>query len=508
MFTPLTNDECELLLSGPDSEIEELLSTLHPDQQEAILCQLESHRPDHIAKLPKQPFQRQQDLLNLDCYEALYGGSPGGGKSEALLMYLAEGVHIPDYSAIIFRRTFAQLTKSNDSLVEKARRLYPSIGGDYNATLHQWRFPSGAMIEMGALKDAQSVQNYLGPAYHRIAFDELTLFLEGQYDFMVNERMRGAEHFPIPLGVRSSTNPDGPGFEWVKKHFITQEAIDAIAQFDLMTPTPSDAIFYSDPERAFVPSRLIDNPFLDRKAYIARLNRIADPVRRAKMLNGDWSVRKDGVIKLDDMRYFHKQGEMYRNHGETIRIDRRTMQRTVFVDCAGSSEEVAQEAKGKRASYSVAQSWDYDASSGNQFLFDMIRGRWVFPDLCRKVEEFLVIHRPQWTGIEDEKTGRALAQWLRTRGHNIRLVSHEGKDKYVRAVDLLNRIATHQVLVLENAPWLPELHSEWLAWTGHPEEPADTIDPATYAAREFQNTNGVFHLGAKGLAGLAPSYRG
>jgi hypothetical protein len=40
----------------------------------------------------------------------LYGGAAGGGKSEALLMWLAEGIDIPHYSGIIFRRIEDDLT--------------------------------------------------------------------------------------------------------------------------------------------------------------------------------------------------------------------------------------------------------------------------------------------------------------------------------------------------------------------------------------------------------------
>ena len=55
------------------------------------------------AVLPLTPHPRQAEFLALDCEEALYGGAAGGGKSEALLMWLAEGINNPRYSAVIFR---------------------------------------------------------------------------------------------------------------------------------------------------------------------------------------------------------------------------------------------------------------------------------------------------------------------------------------------------------------------------------------------------------------------
>jgi predicted phage terminase large subunit-like protein len=415
-------------------------------------------------------------------------------------MWLAEGIQEPEYSGIIFRRTFQQLNKSNDSLIAKAYRLYPAIGGKFNQTQRQWRFPSGAMIEMGALEHEQSVLNYQGNSYHRIAFDELTQFSEAQYEYLVNSRMRKTKGFPVSLGARGASNPGGPGHQWVKLRFVTDEAIAVINKLDLNELTPQGTVFYANKGRAFVPARLVDNPFLDREEYSLMLQEFTDPIMRARMLNGDWSVRQDGVIAADRLRYYDLQGEMYQNEPEGLRIDRRTLTRAIFVDCAGSSEDVAKEQRGGKASFSVAQVWDYHTSTGNMFLRHQIRGRWTFPVLCEKIDEFIASHRPDYTAIEDEKTGRALLQNLRVKGRSVRPLSPEGKDKLTRAAPLLNRISSGQVWLLRNASWMSDLQSEWFSWTGHPDEMADQIDPAAYAAREFANSGGVFHIGRTGLS--------
>ena len=59
---------------------------------------------------PTQPTPKQRAFLALDCLEALYGGAAGGGKSEALLMAALQYVHVPGYAAILFRRTYADLS--------------------------------------------------------------------------------------------------------------------------------------------------------------------------------------------------------------------------------------------------------------------------------------------------------------------------------------------------------------------------------------------------------------
>ncbi len=508
MNLPLTDEQVAFIRGLPEDAFRRFMELADPSQRRALADSVFAHKPNHIARLPISPTPRQAVFLACNNREALYGGSAGAGKSEALLMWLAEGVHLSDYSAIIFRRNMEMLNKSNDSLIAKAYRLYPSLNGVYNKTSKQWRFPSGAMIELGGLDHENSVLKYQGNSYHRAAFDELTQFTESQYEYILNSRIRASKGYPVSLGARGATNPGGPGHLWVKNRFITDEAIRVIRDLDVNEKTPDDMVFAAEKGRVFVPARLIDNPFLDYETYASAMSEFSDPITRARMLNGDWSIQAEGVIDSRNLRYFHHQGEMFRNHEETIRIDRRSLTKAIYVDCAGSSEDVAKEQSGGKASFSVAQLWYYHAGTGNFFCEDMIRGRWTFPVLCEKIDEMICNHRPDYTAIEDEKTGRALLQILRTKSRNVRALSPEGKDKLTRAAPLLNRIHSHQIHLLDSAPWLAELQAEWFSWTGNDKEPADTIDPAAYAAREFQKSGGLFHIGAKGLAGLQPAYRG
>jgi predicted phage terminase large subunit-like protein len=84
-------------------------------------------------------------------------------------------------------------------------------------------------------------------------------------------RLRRLEGVDIPLRMRAASNPGGVGHEWVKRRFIDP----------------------GSPERPFIPSRLEDNPYLDREQYRESLCEL-DPTTREQLLNGDWQVRPPG----------------------------------------------------------------------------------------------------------------------------------------------------------------------------------------------------------------------
>lgn len=441
------------------------------------------------------PHPRQAEFLSLQCEEALYGGALGGGKTLCLLMWLAQGVDIPTYSAVFFRRTYAQLSKSNDSPLTKSHELYRPLGGKYKGSEHKWTFPSGATIEFGHLPHEDSVQNYQGPAYHRVAFDELTQFSENQYTYLFS-RMRMLKDFPIRMGVRAASNPGGPGHGWVKQRFITPAAEKHIQSLGAYQPSPAGLIFWPTPNRAFIPARVADNPSLDVDDYVERLRSQLPAVLRMRLLNGDWSIVEDAVIRPDWLRYY-EQNHMVLSaldvNGKTIAtVDSRDCQRFASIDTAGTSQQRANERKGKPASWSVCQIWDLWTNSNYLFLRDQWRERVAWDELKTGVRRMLEMWRPMRVLIENAHFGPALASEMRQ--FNVQMVSpiptrargEERKPgKLERATELLNKLERGEVFLPRfNNSWLPELESEWLTWTGIDDDTSDQVDAAAYAARQ------------------------
>ena len=234
--------------------------------------------------IPHDPTKRQELFLNLPHKEAFYGGAAGGGKSDALLMGALEHVHIPGYAALILRRSFADLKKPK-ALLDRAREWLIGSGATYNTQDHAWRFPSGAILAFGYLDNEADIYQYQSAEYQYIAFDELTQFTSGQYTYLFS-RLRRLEGVEIPLRMRSASNPGGIGAEWVQERFIPTD----------WTPEQGREIKeHIKDGRAFVPARLIDNPYLDQASYEQSLSEL-DDVTKAQLLEGDWQVRERGNI--------------------------------------------------------------------------------------------------------------------------------------------------------------------------------------------------------------------
>lgn len=104
------------------SEID--LSRLNSEQLALLQAKL---TPKLTKFIPHVPTPKQAAFLLLDCREAFYGGSAGGGKSDALLMAALQYADIPGYSAILFRKSYADLTLPGALMDRAAQWLGPWI---------------------------------------------------------------------------------------------------------------------------------------------------------------------------------------------------------------------------------------------------------------------------------------------------------------------------------------------------------------------------------------------
>ena len=443
---------------------------------------------------PHRPFPKQQAFLDLTCREALFGGGAGPGKTDALLMAALQYVHVPGYSALILRRDYPRLSLPN-SIMDRAHQWLRSTKARWNSQTKTYRFPSGAVLQFGYIDSPEDRYRYASSEFQFIGWDELTEFRLGAgddnpYEFMFS-RLRKSASLPVPLRMRSASNPGNIGHEYVKRRFITEEALAALRD-------DRPQVFYADSEnrdRAFVPALLADNPHLDREQYMANLMHLP-PVTRARLLQGDWSIVEDAIIKQHWLSYYNQRGEMLvpldkQRREQGLAIDSRLCRRLATIDTAGTSKQKAEERKGRPPSWSVCQIWDYDRERKLLFLRYVWRDRVNWDGLKAGTRRTLRNWHPHTTLIENAHYGPPLCQELRG-DFNCQLInpvtqSMRGQSgvpgKVERATPLLNKLEQGEVF-LPNAgvAWLVDLENEWLTWTGVDGEAADVIDAAAYVA--------------------------
>lgn len=229
--------------------------------------------PKPALYCPEAPSTAQKAFLRFYGTEALYGGAAGGGKSSALLMAALQYIDVPGYSAMLFRRTFADLALPG-ALMDRFK-MWMGEHDDvrWNDTNYTATFPSGARISFGYLNNVNDRLRYQGAEFQFLGFDEVTHIRRGDYTYL-RSRLRKPKTGPlaaVPLRIRAACNP-APN--WVRQHFIVEGKSEG---------------------RIFVPALLTDNPGVDIESYRRMLEGL-DPLERQQLEFGDWWASSSGTI--------------------------------------------------------------------------------------------------------------------------------------------------------------------------------------------------------------------
>lgn len=239
-----------------------------------------------------EPEAEQTLLLSADEDEVLYGGEPGSGKSDGLLVD-ALGLNIgalnsPGYRALITRSTFPHLAQ----LIERSKQIYPSVFPSFRAQMYngqakEWTFPSGAKIKFGYLAADADKDQYQGPAFAYIGIDELTqIELKSTYQFMVS---RNRNAYGLRNYMRATCNPNGPGYMWVKIYWgipYSGEHTKKVVTVVGIDGTPYQATL------RFIRGRLKNNKHISNSDYQKKLAQLP-PKERDRLMGGFWPDSDD-----------------------------------------------------------------------------------------------------------------------------------------------------------------------------------------------------------------------
>ncbi len=266
-------------------------SSLAMDLQEQELYQ-STEIYDHL--LPRVaweafPNTSQETFLNCPVFECLYSGTRGPGKSDGLIMTFAKHVDQGYGSAwrgIVFRRTFPELADIEAKTNKWFRQIFP--GAIYNASSHTWRWPDGEELLLRYMMKPKDYWNYHGHEYPFVGWEELTNWPDAKcYDSMkacCRSTVKG-----MPRLYRGTTNPYGPGHNWVKQRFIDAGQPGEIVVDD------------EGLERTYVLGFLHENKALAEgdPEYMSRLKQEKDKAKKKAWTEGSWDIVAGG--SFDDL---------------------------------------------------------------------------------------------------------------------------------------------------------------------------------------------------------------
>lgn len=307
--------------------------------------------------IPHVPHPPQQAFLLLNHVpEVFYGGAAGGGKSDAVLMAALQYVDVPDYSALIIRRTYEDLALPG-AIMDRATDWLSRTDAHKLDKGKLWEFPTNgnpATLRFGYAQSFADIYRYQSAEFQYIGFDELTHFEERTYRYMFS-RLRGPALPCVNCG-HGTSQPAGEFRQHDEDHDYCEcghehEPRYRCGEPDIVTgdvcsceeyrpvgcpcvdPEPDRTMLaasddgttladvplrqrsgsnpggvghqwvrsrFVDPEtRApkalFVPAKLRDNPSLDRKAYRASLQHLT-LVERQRLEAGDWDAVDEGTV--------------------------------------------------------------------------------------------------------------------------------------------------------------------------------------------------------------------
>lgn len=161
----------------------------------------------------------QTAFMACPVFEVLYEGTRGPGKTDALLMDFAADCgrgYGAAWKGILFRQTYKQLTDVISKSKKWFLQMYPRPV--FNASEHFWTWPDGEQLLLRQFKRLDDYHNYHGHEYPWIGWEELTNWATPDGYLKMFSTCRTSTP-GVPKRIRATTNPYGPGHNWVKHRF-------------------------------------------------------------------------------------------------------------------------------------------------------------------------------------------------------------------------------------------------------------------------------------------------
>lgn len=254
-----------------------------------------------------KPQPKQKEFMMATVKYVAFGGARGGGKSWSVrekakrLALKWAGIKI-----LIIRKTYTDL-RDNHILplqAELPRELAP-----YKEVDKAFTFLNGSRIKCSYFANDADALQYQGQEYDVIFLEEATQFTESVFN-VLKACLRGANTFPKRMYL--TCNPDGVGFMWVKRLFVSREYL------------PGE----NPDEYMFIQSLVDDNEILmkNNPDYVKQLDSLPEGMRE-RWRYGSWDVAEGQYFNEFNRRThvcepFHIPGEWRRYRAFDYGLDR------------------------------------------------------------------------------------------------------------------------------------------------------------------------------------------
>lgn len=228
-------------------------------------------------------------------FEVLYEGTRGPGKTDSLIMDFYQHVGRgfgAEWRGVLFRQTYPQLS----DVIAKTEKWFPLVcpGAKYNRAEHVWTFPQGEVLMLRHMKNPADYWNHHGHAYPWIGWEELCNWPDDKCYKVMMSCSRSTRP-GMPRAYRATTNPYGPGHNWVKARWRLPHGRGRIIRDSFVDG-------YPEPPRLAIHGTLRENRILLHAdpGYVQKIRSAArNASELAAWLEGSWDILAGGMF--DDL---------------------------------------------------------------------------------------------------------------------------------------------------------------------------------------------------------------
>jgi len=273
------------------------------------------------------------------------GGSAGSGKTWCMLLECMRNVNIPNFGAVVFRRTTPQI-KGEGGLWDASYKMYSQIRGAVAVESRlEWHFGNRAKVKFSHLEHKSDIYSWQGAEIPLICFDELTHFDKEMFFYLLTRNRSTCGVAPY---VRATCNPDPDSwvYELIKwwigadglpieerrgvvryftvanNKYIWGDTIEEVMekggeflqpQIDKGGVSPKDLI----KSLTFIGGSIYENKELIKinPGYLGSLS-AQDEQTKARLLNGNWHVKVSG----QDIYDFYKFANIFTNKHVEVQL--------------------------------------------------------------------------------------------------------------------------------------------------------------------------------------------